>query len=253
MFSWDPSVYSEFETERTRPAIDLLSRISHLRPRSIIDVGCGPGNSTELLARAFPDAEIIGIDASPEMVACAAERLPGIEFEVMDARDIPDGFNLVFSSSCIQWIPNHDTLIPRLMDSLESGGTLAVQLPMNQNEPLSVIAEEVAAEPRWHYAAERPVRYDLPTPETYYDILSGCSDHFDIWMITYYHKMGSPEQMVEWIRGTRLRPYLDLLSADECRAMESEIAARVGKAYHPATDGSMIMRYERLFFTAQKR
>ena len=85
MFSWDPSVYSEFETERTRPAIDLLSRISHLRPRSIIDVGCGPGNSTELLARAFPDAEIIGIDTSPEMVASAAERLPGIEFEVMDA------------------------------------------------------------------------------------------------------------------------------------------------------------------------
>lgn len=167
MFSWDPSVYSEFETERTRPAIDLLSRISHLRPRSIIDVGCGPGNSTELLARAFPDAEIIGIDASPEMVACATERLPGIEFEVMDARDIHDGFDLVFSSSCIQWIPDHDTLIPRLMDSLESGGTLAVQLPMNQDEPLSVIAEEVAAEPRWHYAAERPVRYDLPTPETY--------------------------------------------------------------------------------------
>ena len=187
------------------------------------------------------------------MVASAAERLPGIEFEIMDARDIPDGFDLVFSSSCIQWIPDHDTLIPRLMDSLESGGTLAVQLPMNQDEPLSVIAEGVAAEPRWHYVAERPIRYDLPTPETYYDILSGCSDHFDIWMITYYHRMGSPEQMVEWIRGTRLRPYLDLLSADECRAMESEIAARVGKTYHPATDGSLIMRYERFFFTVQKR
>lgn len=253
MFFWDPRVYSEFETERTRPAIDLISRISDLRPSSIVDVGCGPGNSTELLAQAFPDAEIVGIDSSPEMVASAAERLPDLTFKVMDARNLPEGFDLVFSSSCIQWIPDHESLIPRLMDSLRSGGTLTVQLPMNQDEPLSVIAEEVAAEPRWHYVAERPTRYVLPKPEKYYDILSGCSDSFDIWTVTYYHRMGSPERMVEWIRGTRLRPYLDLLSADECESMESEIAARVRETYHPAADGNLIMRYERFFFTALKR
>ena len=135
MFSWSPSDYTRFDRERTLSAIDLVSRISGLRPRSVIDIGCGPGNSTEVLRRAFPDAEILGIDSSPEMVSQARERLPDVTFEVMDARGIPGDYDLIFSNSCIQWIDDHDTLIPWLMGRLEKHGTLAVQIPMNDTEP----------------------------------------------------------------------------------------------------------------------
>lgn len=151
MFSWSPSDYTRFDRERTLPAIDLVSRLSGLRPHSVIDIGCGPGNSTEVLRRAFPDADILGIDSSPGMVSQARERLPDVKFEVMDARGIPGGYDLIFSNSCIQWIDDHDTLIPWLMGRLEKHGTLAVQIPMNDTEPVSIICEEVASLPVWHY------------------------------------------------------------------------------------------------------
>lgn len=252
MFSWSPSDYTRFDRERTLPAIDLVSRISGLRPRSIIDIGCGPGNSTEVLRRAFPDAEILGIDSSPEMVSQARERLPDVTFEVMDAWEIPGGYDLIFSNSCIQWIDDHYTLIPWLMGRLEKHGTLAVQIPINDAEPVSIICEEVASLPVWHYPEGKPRRHGTLSPDDYYRILAGCSDSFEMWTTTYYHALKSHVELVEWKSGTHLRPYLDALDDSEGNRLKNEILQRLEAAYRPASDGRIVMRYERFFFTASR-
>lgn len=252
MFSWSPSDYTRFDRERTLSAIDLVSRISGLRPRSVIDIGCGPGNSTEVLRRAFPDAEILGIDSSPEMVSQARERLPDVTFEVMDARGIPGDYDLIFSNSCIQWIDDHDTLIPWLMGRLEKHRTLAVQIPMNDTEPVSIICEEVASLPVWHYPEGKPRRHGTLSPDDYYRILAGCSDSFEMWTTTYYHALKSHVELVEWKSGTHLRPYLDALDESEGNRLKNEILQRLEAAYKPASDGRILMRYERFFFTASR-
>lgn len=250
MFSWDPSLYARFERERTQPAVDLVNRISHLRPRSVVDVGCGPGNSTAVLRSAFPDAEILGIDTSPEMIARARAGLPDAEFETMDAWDLPKGFDLIFSNACIQWIDGQERLIPSMMDCLNPGGTLAVQVPMNEDEPASVICEEVASLPLWHYPNGKPARHRTLSPEQYYGILSGCADSFEMWTVTYYHVLESHSDMVEWKSGTHLRPYLDALDESEGLQLKEEILRRVEEAYPPTSDGKVLMRYGRFFFTA---
>ena len=250
MFSWDPSLYARFERERTQPAVDLVNRISHLRPRSVVDVGCGPGNSTAVLRSAFPDAEILGIDTSPEMIARARAGLPDAEFETMDAWDLPKGFDLIFSNACIQWIDGQERLIPSMMDCLNPGGTLAVQVPMNEDEPASVICEEVASLPLWHYPNGKPGRHRTLSPEQYYGILSGCADSFEMWTVTYYHVLESHSDMVEWKSGTHLRPYLDALDESEGLQLKEEILRRVEEAYPPTSDGKVLMRYGRFFFTA---
>ena len=249
MFSWDPSLYARFERERTQPAVDLVNRISHLRPRSVVDVGCGPGNSTAVLRSAFPDAEILGIDTSPEMIARARAGLPDAEFETMDAWDLPKGFDLIFSNACIQWIDGQERLIP-MMDCLNPGGTLAVQVPMNEDEPASVICEEVASLPLWHYPNGKPGRHRTLSPEQYYGILSGCADSFEMWTVTYYHVLESHSDVVEWKSGTHLRPYLDALDESEGLRLKEEILRRVEEAYPPTSDGKVLMRYGRFFFTA---
>ena len=250
MFSWDPSLYARFERERTQPAVDLVNRISHLRPRSVVDVGCGPGNSTAVLRSAFPDAEILGIDTSPEMIARARAGLPDAEFETMDAWDLPKGFDLIFSNACIQWIDGQERLIPSMMDCLNPGGTLAVQVPMNEDEPASVICEEVASLPLWHYPNGKPGRHRTLSPEQYYGILSGCADSFEMWTVTYYHVLESHSDVVEWKSGTHLRPYLDALDESEGLQLKEEILRRVEEAYPPTSDGKVLMRYGRFFFTA---
>ncbi len=250
MFSWDPSLYSRFERERTQPAVDLVNRISHLRPRSVVDVGCGPGNSTAVLRSAFPDSEILGIDTSSEMIARARARLPDAEFEVMDAWDLPKGFDLIFSNACIQWIDGQERLIPMMLERLNPGGTLAVQVPMNEDEPASVICEEVASLPLWHYPNGKPRRHRTLSPEKYYDILSGCAESFEMWSVTYYHALESHSDVVEWKSGTHLRPYLDALDATEGLRLREEVLRRIEKAYAPASDGKVVMRYGRFFFTA---
>ena len=250
MFSWDPSLYARFERERTQPAVDLVNRISHLRPRSVVDVGCGPGNSTAVLRSAFPDADILGIDTSPEMIARARAGLPDAEFETMDAWDLPKGFDLIFSNACIQWIDGQERLIPSMMDCLNPGGTLAVQVPMNDDEPASVICEEVASLPLWHYPNGKPGRHRTLSPEQYYGILSGCAGSFEMWTVTYYHVLESHSDVVEWKSGTHLRPYLDALDEFEGLRLKEEILRRVEEAYPPTSDGKVLMRYGRFFFTA---
>ncbi|MCD7770809.1 MAG: methyltransferase domain-containing protein [Oscillospiraceae bacterium] len=248
MFNWNSDQYLKFKDQRTQPAIDLVKRVSGNNPQTILDIGCGPGNSTAVLKSIFPNALIKGIDTSQDMIDKARKTYPDIDFNLGDAREITENYDLLFSNACLQWIPNHKELIPFLMNKLNDSGTLAVQIPMNREEPLFRIIREVVSDMKLN-SLER--QYSLK-PDEYYEILSGCSSSFQLWETVYYHDMPNHEALLEWVKGTHIRPYLALLSEEDGLHFENEILDRVRKIYPVMSDGKVILRFRRFFFTAAK-
>lgn len=256
MFSWNSNQYLKFKNERTQPAIDLANRINLDNPQSIIDIGCGPGNSTEVLQRRFRNSEIIGIDSSAEMIAKAKSQNSDIDFICCDVNDLfcrQEKFDVVFSNACIQWIPNHYELLKNLMNLLNDSGVLAVQVPYNQNEPIQKIIEEVTQSAKWADSFENPrEKYVLNFSEYYYDLLADISRNFEIWQTTYFHKMKSYKDILEWYRGTGLRPYLEELDENQKSYFENDILEKVMQNYPMQSNGDIIFKFPRLFFTAVK-
>ena len=257
MQNWDAAQYLRFKGERTRPAEDLLGRIANENPAKVVDIGCGPGNSTRKLADRYPQADVLGVDSSSEMIRAAKEANPSLSFRLCDAgRELPalgSGFDVVFSNACIQWVPNHTQLLPDMMGLLKKGGTLAVQAPMNYEEPIHRIIQAVSSSERWRPLFSNPrVFYNLK-PEEYYDLLASLTSEFSIWTTTYFHIMRTHADIIEWYKGTGLRPYLNALQEPDRSEFEREITAEVQKAYTPRPDGSIIFRFPRLFFTATKQ
>lgn len=250
MTEWSPTQYLQFEKQRTQPAIDLAARVADRSVRTAVDVGCGPGNSTAVLRRVFPKASLLGVDLSPEMVEKAANRYPDIPFRVCDAAALSGQYDLVFSNACLQWIPHHDSLIPKLMERLTDGGVLAVQMPMNEAEPLYRIIREVTAEAKWGFQNVRLETNETCKPEVYCDILSDCASSFDMWEIKYYHSLPDHRALIEWVRGTRLRPYLACLDENGRAALEAELLSRAAKAYPLTRSGEVLLGFRRFFFMA---
>ncbi len=248
MFNWNSDQYLKFKAQRTQPAIDLAKRVADVNPKSVLDIGCGPGNSTAVLKAVFPDAKILGIDSSQDMIDKAQKTYPDMYFSLGDAREIADKYDLLFSNACLQWIPNHKELIPYLMSKLNDGGILAVQIPMNGEEPLFRIIRDVVSEMRLS-GLER--QWTLK-PDEYYEILFRCSDNFKIWETVYYHDLPNHEALLEWVKGTHIRPYLALLNEEDGLEFEKEILDRVKKIYPVMSDGKVILRFRRFFFTAEK-
>src|SRR5438128_1277621 len=151
MADWNPALYRRFEDERTRPARDLLARVPLASARLVYDLGCGPGNSTELLVQRYPGARVVGLDNSPAMLESARKRLPGVEFELADIATWQPGQppDLIYSNATLQWVPDHAALIPRLLSLLAPGGVLAVQMPDNLQEASHRAMVEVAALPAY--------------------------------------------------------------------------------------------------------
>ncbi|MCD7732556.1 MAG: methyltransferase domain-containing protein [Oscillospiraceae bacterium] len=226
----------------------MAKRIEDRNPRTVLDIGCGPGNSTAVLKAVFPDARILGIDTSQDMIDKAKRAYPDIDFDLGDAREIADEYDLLFSNACLQWIPNHKELIPYLISKLNDGGALAVQIPMNGEEPLFRIIKDVVSE----FKLSSVSRQWTLNPDEYYEILSGCSDNFKIWETVYYHDLPNHEALLEWVKGTHIRPYLALLSEDDGLEFENEILKRVRKTYPVMSDGKVVLRFRRFFFTAEK-
>lgn len=249
---WNADEYLQFENERTQPCIDLANRIRGFAPKSIIDLGCGPGNSTNVLQTVFPESDILGIDNSQNMIDKARSAHPEIRFELCGVRDISGSYDVIFSNACLQWLDDHDSLIEFLMSRLNDGGVLAVQMPMNGEEPLYRIIREVVGSSEFDFSSVCFEKNDVLAPDKYYDILSKCSSGFHIWETVYYHTMKSYEQLVDWVRATRLRPYLEVLRDEEKAAFEAQILEKVRSAYPFTENGSIILRFRRLFFTAVK-
>ena len=253
MSEWNSEQYLKFQNQRTQPAIDLAKRIEINNPKNILDVGCGPGNSTKVLKNVFPNAHILGIDSSENMIRKAREVYSDIAFKVMDItsenQDL-ENFDIIFSNACLQWIPNHRDFIPRLFSKLSKGGVLAVQIPMNFQEKLFTIMNETINEDKWDFSSMSVEPNETLKQEEYFDILSSLTDHFDIWETVYYHNMPSIDAMVEWIKGTRLRPYLDALNRNDAEKFINEITEKASRAYNRQENGEFIFKFRRFFFLA---
>jgi trans-aconitate 2-methyltransferase len=251
---WDPALYRAYEAERTQPAIDLLARVRAGGVVLAYDLGCGPGNSTELLADRYSYADIIGIDTSHAMIGSARMRLPGCRFETRDIaswrpQTRPD---LIYANAALQWVPDHEALFPRLLSFLAPGGTLAVQMPDNDGEPSHRLMRETAENGPWADRIRRSITPRIQTlPLTsYYDLLASQATRIEIWRTVYHHRMETPAGIVEWVRGTGLRPYLDPLDLDERNAFLAQYEARIAEAYRPHTDGRILLPFPRKFVVA---
>ncbi len=254
---WNPTLYRRYEDERTRPAAELLGRVPLASASLAIDLGCGPGNSTELLLRRFPTAQVIGLDNSPAMVRSAAERLPQARFELADvaswepdSRQRPD---LIFANATLQWVPDHPRLLPRLFSMLAPGGVLAIQMPDNREEPTRRLMRELAARAPWaaHLADAEQARTPLLSVGGYYDLLVKEAAQVDVWHTIYQHPMASPAAMLEWLQATGLRPYLAPLSAELRASFLAEYQRDIAAAYEPRADGQRLLAFPRLFIVAQ--
>ena len=256
MTDWSPNQYTKFINERTQPAIDLANKITISNPRKIIDIGCGPGNSTRVLADKFKDAYIVGADNSQNMLDKAKSQNHELKFMLFDASkdftDIKERFDVVFSNACIQWIPNHRELIKNMMGILNDGGMLAVQTPMNYQEPIHLIIGELTESRKWKNKFANPRLFHNLTQGEYFDLLSEMTDDFSIWETVYCHRMPSHESIIEWYKGTGLRPYLNELSEHDAEEFEREVYNEVVKAYPIQSNGEIIFRFPRFFFTAIK-
>jgi trans-aconitate 2-methyltransferase len=252
--AWSAAQYMKFEDERTRPVADLLARVPLAAPQRVVDLGCGPGNSTAELVARFPGAEVIGLDSSPDMLAAARRRLPHIAFVEADIVSWQPSrpVSLLFANAVFQWVPDHITVLCRLMAGLAPGGALAVQMPDNLAEPSHLAMAETAADGPWaaKIAAAGIGREPLPPAEAYYDALAPLAVAVDVWRTTYHHPLADAAAIVEWVKGTGLHPYLAPLDADERAGFLAAYAGRLAEAYPARSDGRALLRYPRLFIVA---
>ena len=255
MADWNPALYRRFEDERTRPAAELLARVPLQAPRLAVDLGCGPGNSTELIVQRYPGATVIGTDNSPAMIEAARQRLPSITFELSDIADwqpaVPP--DLVYANAALQWVPDHARLLPRLMATLTPGGVLAVQMPDNLDEPSHRLMRETAADARFAAAigdADK-LRARVLTIADYYDLLVPSAD-VDVWHTVYQHRMDDAAAIVQWLRSTGLRPFLDALTPALQQEYLAEYTRCIDAAYPPRADGRRLLAFPRLFIVARK-
>jgi len=254
---WDPAQYLRFVQERTRPCQDLVATLGWLSPRRIVDLGCGPGNSTRVLAERWPAAQILGVDLSAEMLASARHDLPGCDWQQADLSDWTPpaaSSDLIFSNAALQWVPRHQVVLPRLWQGVAAGGALALQIPCNPRTPAHTLPAELAAEPGWRarFPQGSPPTWDALSPAAYYDLLAPLVPDLELWVVVYQHVLPSVEAIVEWYRGTGLRPWLQALPGDSDRdRFCAAYADRLAPHFPPRADGRVILPFERLFLVAR--
>jgi len=257
MSDWKPDLYLAFEKERTQPAIDLAVRIENKDPKRIIDIGCGPGNSTFVLRGRWPDAEIIGIDNSENMIEQARKRYSDIEWICKDASgDLSElgTFDIVFSNAAIQWIQDQRLLLHNLYGIVNKGGVLAVQVPNVKNMLVNIELQKLVKKPKWKgYFSPPPSTHSAHEAEVYYDILCGLTKDIDVWETHYHHIMNSHKDIVIWYSGTGLRPYLDRLSDEDAKnEFLSDFENALKDSYPLQQDKRVLFPFRRIFFIARK-
>ncbi|WP_027486320.1 trans-aconitate 2-methyltransferase [Allorhizobium undicola] len=255
MNDWSAAQYLKFNDERSRPARDLLAQIPLASPGRIVDIGCGPGNSTALLASRFPDAVISGFDTSPDMLAKARKTLAGIDFYQADAShwQPEEPVDVLFSNAVFQWVPDRMAVMQSLLDkALAAGGVLAIQMPDNLMEPLHVLMREVAAQEPWAEKLQTVARTPMATAEEYYEALKPHCARLDIWHTIYNHPLDGVDAVVEWVKGTGLRPFIEPLCDEERPDFLNRYRSRLARAYPPLKDGKVLLPFPRLFILAQK-
>jgi trans-aconitate 2-methyltransferase len=258
MPTWNSEQYLKFANERTQPSIDLAARVALDSPTRAIDLGCGPGNSTAVVARRWPQAEVIGLDNSAAMLAQARRDFPAqtwIESSITDWRADPaQPVDLVFSNAALQWVPDHRREFPRLLSQVAPGGALAVQVPANLDAPAQRMMAELAASAGWREQfTTQPRTWHVHAPDFYYDILSPQAKRLELWTTEYYHILPNLDGIIEWYRGTGLRPWLDALPNEITRTeFLGAYRARLVPYYPERPDGRVLFPFRRLFIIAYR-
>ncbi|GAB3123834.1 methyltransferase domain-containing protein [Novispirillum itersonii] len=256
---WDPQQYLRFNDHRTRPAQDLLARVPLEAPAQVVDLGCGPGNSTRALKARWPQAQVTGLDNDLAMLASARAADPQGPYASADAalwRPGPE-VDLLFSNAVLQWLGDHATLFPALLAPLRPGAVLAVQIPGNHHAPShTLLAETAASRSRWQAVLEPVLRPDpVLEPMDYHRLLAPLSAGLDVWETTYVQALTGEDPVLEWVRPTRLRVMQAALrtlpdGAAEAGAFEAAYAARLRTAYPQQADGSTLFPFRRIFMVA---
>jgi trans-aconitate 2-methyltransferase len=253
--SWSPQQYLKFSQPRLRPALDLLARISLTDPQCIYDLGCGAGNVTKLLAARWPNAGIIGVDSSSQMLASAQKALPQVQWreQRLDEWHAEPTADLIYSNAALHWLPDHAHLFPKLLTSLAPGGVLAVQMPRNFGAPSHTLLAQTALSAPWRRQLETLV---APAPvaaaDVYYSLLAPLAQSLDIWETEYLQVLSGEDPVKEWIKGTALIPFLERLEPSEQLQFERDYAQRLRSAYPRRTDGTTLFPFRRLFIVLQK-
>jgi trans-aconitate 2-methyltransferase len=256
MHGWDAGQYLRFTDERTRPALDLLAQIEIAAPLRVVDLGCGPGNSTAVLRERWPDAALEGLDSSQDMLAAARRDHPGIAFVAGDiaAWSPVAPYDVVFSNAALQWVANHAELLPRLVAAVKPGGVLAVQMPRNHDFATHALMRQVAAEGAWR---ERLIGARDPSPvrppEFYYDRLAPLSRRVILWETNYIQIMDGVGAIIAWLRGTGLGPFLGRLDPGEQLQFLERYEGLLAGAFPAQPNGKILLPYPRLFFVALAR
>jgi len=254
MPSWDSDLYQKFASERTRPVVDLASRVELDAPARVVDLGCGPGSSTVVLARRWPRAALTGVDNSPTMLAAARRDHPQWHWiaEDIGSWQAETPVDVVFSNAALQWVADHGRVLPRLLDQVATGGALAVQIPANFDAPPHLLMRDLAASATWHsFFLTSPREWHVHATEFYYDVLAPRAARLDIWTTEYLHVLDSVDGIVEWYRGTGLRPWLDALPNDDTRRrFLADYRTLLVPYFEPRTDGRVLFPFRRLFIVA---
>lgn len=255
--TWNPSLYMRFGTERTRPALDLVMRIPDIGVRRIVDLGCGPGNSTQFLASRWPDAAIIGVDSSPEMIAAARKQVAHADFAVADfetwAPETPP--DVIFSNAALHWSKDIVTLVVRLFHALAPGGVLAVQIPQNFDRPSHTIPHTMAGEALWAQKLVGARWFDpahFPRDLTLARPLAAAGAGLDVWTTDYLHLLRGRDPVFDWAAATTLQPFMAALEPPDCAAFAAEARRRYAAAYPPEADGATVVPFRRLFVVARR-
>ena len=251
---WDPVTYLEFAGERSRPFLDLLSRVKAAHPSLVVDLGCGPGQLTASLADRWPDAQILGLDSSPEMIKQSVEfARHRVSFQVQDLRDWrPEApVDVIISNATLQWVPGHRGLMPDLVKALSQDGWLAFQVPGNFGEPSHQLLRQLAADVRY-----APMLTEVTWPSSadaasYLADLAGLGCAVDAWETTYLHVLTGPNPVFRWISGTGARPVLQALP-DDLRAQFIAEYQELLYAAYPAREHGTVLPFRRIFVVASR-
>lgn len=257
MPTWDPAQYAEFATGRARPCRDLIAAIAADSPKSIVDLGCGPGNSASMLAERWPTAAILGIDNSAEMLEAGRASNPHMRFQRADISEWttqPGEWDVVFSNAALQWVPDHATILPQIMYRVGPHGALAVQMPADPSAPAHVIARTLAASDEWRAQFATEVQqWHVESADFYYDCLAPHAERVDLWTTDYFHALPSVESITEWYRGSGLRPYLDALKTLSARnEFLAQYTEQLRDVYPARADGRALLPFKRIFIIAYR-
>lgn len=251
---WNPTTYLAFAGQRTRPAAELLARVKIKNPGRVIDLGCGPGNSTGLLAARWPNARLEGLDSSAAMLAEArASGVPATWLQAdLTSWNPAEPYDVIFSNATLQWLARQEVQFPRLMGFVKPGGIFAFQVPVNFDAPSHRLMREAANDPRWREKLSSVREIQRGNAEAYYDILNPDAASLDIWQTEYLQVLDGEDAVYRWVSGTGARPFIEALQGEEREAFIALYKAKLNMAYPRRADGITLFPFQRLFVVAQK-